>query len=202
MNIAIIGTGNVGQGISNLLKNTNHRVVFGSREVSKSGLAYPVKSPLQAVQQSDVVVVAIPFSAISDLTPLAEDLAGKVVIDATNPLAANYMSLTTGFDTSAGEQVAELLPKSKVVKAFNTIMASQYSQGGRIKNTTPSQVFCASDDQSAKETVMTIAKDMGLEPVDVGSLSNSRYLEPLAELQIQLAYGLGLGTDLGFKLVR
>jgi 8-hydroxy-5-deazaflavin:NADPH oxidoreductase len=87
-----------------------------------------------------------------------------------------------------------------VVKAFNTQFA-QHMDSGRLADQRLT-VFVAGDDAEAKRTTMELATAIGFEPIDAGPLANARLLEPLGYLNIQLGYVLGLGTQIGLKLIR
>jgi hypothetical protein len=116
-----------------------------------------------------------------------------VVIDITNPISPDYMSLTIGHSTSAAEEIQKLAPGAIVVKAFNTIFAEMLLHG--LNDDQPSvQVFYASDDHAAGEQVAALLRAMGFAAVHCGPLMNARYLEPLAELNIHLGYALGWGA--------
>lgn len=127
-----------------------------------------------------------------------EALSGKTVVDVTNALDGS-MNLAVGFTTSGSEELQKKLPKARVVKAFNTVFA-QHMDTGRLGDK-PLTAFVAGDDASAKATVLGLAREIGFDAVDAGPLKNARLLEPLAYLNIQLGYGLGLGTQIGFKLL-
>ena len=105
------------------------------------------------------------------------------------------MGLTIGHTTSAGEEIQKLAPKAKVVKAFNTIFAQVLANGGKAAGRTTT-VFVAGDDASANNAVEAIARKAGFDVVQTGGLKLARYLEPLAGLNIVLAYGRGLGADI------
>jgi hypothetical protein len=114
-----------------------------------------------------------------------------------NPLAQGGLAL--GFTTSAGEETQRLLPKARVVKAFNTVFAVNMPTGtvGGEKLT----AFIAGDDKAAKGVVMKLASDIGFKPLDCGPMRNARFLEPMTALLIHLGYEQGRGTGMGFKLV-
>ena len=124
------------------------------------------------------------------------DLSGKVVIDITNPLTADYMGLTIGHNTSAAEEIAKAFPEAQLVKAFNTLFAQVLADGPAFANGQRGSVFVASDSERAKQTAMALAESLGFTTVDAGGLTNARYLEPLAGLNIYLGYGAGLGTSI------
>lgn len=121
------------------------------------------------------------------------------MIDVTNALDAK-MSLALGFTTSGAEELQKKLPRARVVKAFNTQFA-QHMDSGRLGDQRLT-VFVAGDDAAAKSDVTELASAIGFEAVDAGPLANARLLEPLGYLNIQLGYVLGLGTQIGLKLVR
>jgi 8-hydroxy-5-deazaflavin:NADPH oxidoreductase len=142
----------------------------------------------------------VPFPAIDDVVKhVGTALTGKVVIDATNALDAN-MNLALGYSTSGAEKLQKKLPDAQVVKAFNSVFA-QHMDSGKVAGTTLTALI-AGDDAAAKEAVKALASDIGFEVVDAGPLKNARLLEPLGYLNIQLGYVLGLGTQIGLKLVR
>lgn len=123
-------------------------------------------------------------------------LEGRIVIDITNPLTADYMGLALGFDTSAAEEIAKALPGALVVKAFNTVLAQVLAEGPAFANNQTVPVFYAGDDARAKQTVRSLAESLGFQTIDAGGLKNARYLEPVAGLNIYLAYGAGMGTQI------
>lgn len=101
---------------------------------------------------------------------------------------------------SGAEALQQKARGAKVVKAFNTQFAQRMDNGG--VDAQPVTVFAAGDDGAAKQQVMQMARDIGFDAVDAGPLQNARLLEPLGYFNIQLGYVLGLGTDIGLKLVR
>ncbi len=198
MNISIIGTGNMGSSLGALFAQAGHAVIFGSRQPEGAGQV----SIVEALEQGEVVVLALPYPAAVELAEQSATqnvLQGKVVLDISNPLAPDFMSLTVGHTTSAGEEIAKRLPGARVVKAFNTIFADVLK--ARVAGeAVPVTVFVAGDDAAARATAQSLAQEIGFTTVDAGPLSNARYLESVTELTIQLAYGLGHGTRIGFQL--
>ena len=136
-----------------------------------------------AARWSEIVFVAVPFAAIDDVVKTAAAaFEDKTVVDVTNALDAN-MNLALGFTTSGAEELQ---------KAFNTVFAAHIETGrvgGQALTT-----FVASDDAAAKGAVLELARDIGFDPVDAGALKNARHLEPMALLNIQLAFVLGWGA--------
>lgn len=200
MNITLIGTGNMGAAFAKQLSAAGHRVRLSGRDLGKAQAlaaqyanveAYPAA---QALGDNAVVILATGYAdAVPALRGLG-DLAGKVVIDISNPLTPDYMGLTLGHSTSAAEEIAKALPEAQVVKAFNTLFAQVLADGPAFADGQRASVFVASDSERAKQTAIALAQSLGYESVDAGGLVNARYLEPLAGLNIYLGYGAGLGT--------
>ncbi len=192
MKVAIIGKGNVGTAIGKGLANKGHEVKFGHRD--------PKEPVAEAAKWGEIIVLAVPYSAASAVAQEVGSAAdGKIVIDVSNAIASNG-ELAIGFSASAAEELQKKLPKSHMVKAFNTVFAANQSTGkvGKEQLT----LFVAGNDEKAKQVVMQLGKDIGFESVDAGPLKAARYLEPMGMLMISLGYGLKMGTNIGYKLVR
>ena len=184
MKIAIIGNGNVGSGLANVLSKTQHEVgPFGSAD-----------DMANAVTEADIVILATPYGAVAEIADQA-DFNGKIVIDVSNPVTEDFSALQLGTTTSAAEAIAALVPGAFVVKAFNTIFAQHYAGDLKLDGQ-PLQTFIAADDETARDTVKTLAAEAGFEPIDAGPLSTARQLEPLGFLNIQFGYVLGKGTEI------
>lgn len=202
MKITVLGTGNMGSGFAKQLSGAGHTVRITGRDISKAqGVAdqfanVTAHAAAQALGDSDVVIVATAFADATSALQSLGDLTGKVVIDITNPLSADYMSLTIGHVTSAAEEIAKSVPQAHVVKAFNTLFAQVLADGPTFANDQRGSVFVASDSERGKQTAISLAQSMGWNTVDAGALVNARYLEPLAGLNIYLGYGAGLGTSI------
>lgn len=197
MKVAIIGTGNMGAGLASILAAASHEVIIGARDLVKAAaLADKVGNAAigggiaAAVKLADVVILALPFSAVFEALRVT-DLAGKIVVDISNPISPDFKELVVGHSTSAAEEIQKIIPAAHVVKAFNTIFAQLLASEARQGQTL--QVFVAGDDASAKETVFALATSVGFEAVDAGPLRNSRYLEPIGEMNIHFGYFLGKG---------
>jgi len=147
-----------------------------------------------AVNGADLVILSTLYDAAVNVTDKA-DFAGKIVIDVSNPVTADFSALQVGSTSSAAEEIARLMPGATAVKAFNTIFARHYAMGLEIGGQ-KLQTFIASDDEAARETVKRLAEEMGLEARDAGPLSNARYLEPLGFMDIQFGYVLGQGAGI------
>jgi 8-hydroxy-5-deazaflavin:NADPH oxidoreductase len=200
MKITVIGAGNMGSAFVKQLHGAGHSVKITSRDAAKATALAAKYAGVNAViakgaaDDADAVVLAAGYGDAVNALASVGNLAGKVVIDITNPLTADYMGLTVGHTTSAAEEIAKAVPQALVVKAFNTLFASVLDEGASFNPNAKVSVFVASDSDSAKQTVKQLATSLGFEAVDAGGLKNARYLEPLAGLNVYFGYGAGQGT--------
>ena len=209
MQITVIGAGNMGSAFVKQLALAGHQVKVTARDLDKASrlaashpgvvVAVPARG---AAQGADAVVLATGYADAAGALDSVGDLAGKVLIDITNPLTADYMGLTLGHTTSAAEEIAKACPGAEVVKAFNTVFAQVLDAGADFGDGRRVSVFLASDSERAKAATRSLAESMGFAPVDAGGLKNARYLEPLAGLNIYLGYGAGWGTAIAPAWVR
>jgi predicted dinucleotide-binding enzyme len=188
--VGILGDGNVGSALARGLQRGGHEV----RAVGND------KGAIRDVAGwAEIVILAVPFAAVDDAVKAAGDgLVGKPLVDVTNALGADK-KLAVGFDTSGAEELQKKAPRARVVKAFNTVFA-KHMDSGKVGGQTLSALV-AGDDAGAKAAVLNLARDIGFDPVDAGPLENARLLEPLALLNIRLAYVQKMGVDMGFKLL-
>jgi len=208
MKIGILGTGNMGTALAQVWARAGHEVRLGSRDPQKAkataesiGKGASGGTYAEAGAYSDTLLVASPWAVTPEVLQQSGSLAGKVLLDCTNPIAPDYLSLVLGFSTSAAEEIAKWAPDSKVVKAFNHVFVQVITKGSALDGRKASVFYCG-DDEGAKKTAAGLIADAGFEAVDAGSLKNARYVEPMAELMVQLGYGLGQGTDIAFALLR
>lgn len=200
MKVTIIGAGNMGSAFVKQLVRAGHEVSVTARDSAKAAqvaAAHPGAKAVAvagAANGADAVVLATGYGDAAAALQAVGDLQGKVVIDITNPLTADYMGLTLGHSSSAAEEIARAVPGAEVVKGFNTVFAQVLGDGADFGEGRKVTVFVASDSARAKQTATALAQSMGFEVVDAGGLKNARYLEPLAGLNIYLGYGAGLGT--------
>ncbi len=187
--VSILGTGNMGQAIASVAgKGGNTVQLLGSSEKDT-----PVTG--------DVVVLAVPYPALREvIAQRADQLAGKVVVDITNPLNfETFDSLVVAADGSAAAELAAALPQSRVLKAFNTTFAGTLAAGTVGPLTTT--VLIAGDDAEAKSTLAGIITSGGLKAVDAGSLNRARELEALGFLQLTLAANEKVSWTGGFGVI-
>lgn len=205
MRIAIIGAGNVGGGLAASAIKAGHEVFVSAgnpasaQETADKTGATPAGSNTEAVGDADVVVLAVPGSAVADVVgELADSLTGKVVVNAANALTPDYSDLFTA-NTSLAESVQKQVPQARVVSALGTVFASRY--GDPIEGGQPVQAFMAGDDADAKATVGQLVESLGFRPVDAGSLRFARSLEEMAFLNISLNANNGWTWQSAFALV-
>lgn len=200
MKVLVIGAGNMGSGFVKQLTAAGHSVSLTGRDAAKLAAVATQYTNVKAVPAAgaaagqDLVILATGYADAVAALQSVGDLQGKVVVDITNPLTADYMGLTLGHNTSAAEEIAKAVPGAQVVKAFNTVLAQVLDQGTTLADGSRVSVFYAGDDASAKTRVKTLAESLGFATADAGALKNARYLEPLAGLNIYFAYGAGRGT--------
>ena len=188
--IAIVGTGHVGSALAEGLRRVGYQpqTAGHDREAMKA-----------AVRGAEIVILAVPWVSLDDaLGVIGEDLATRIVVDVTNPLTKDRQ-LALGFSTSGAEELQKKLPRSKVVKAFNTVFAQTMTSGKAQGQ--PLTTFVAGDDAEAKQKILLLASSLGFDAIDAGPLHRARLLEPLSYLNIQLGHAQGLGTDAGFRFV-
>jgi NADPH-dependent F420 reductase len=206
--VTIVGAGNMGRGIGTRAVAGGHQVEILDRDPAEAQqLAKDLGDSATALNSGapfggEVVVFAVYYPGIKDaVQQYADQLAGKVVVDITNPVdTQTWDKLATPPGTSSAEEVQELVPQgTPVVKAFNTTFSPTLvagEVGGQQLD-----VLIAGDDEAAKRTVSQLASDGGLRPIDVGPLKRARQLEQLGFLHISLQQPLDLGFGSAVKLV-
>lgn len=186
--ISIIGSGNMGQVIAGLAGKGGGTVqLIGHSDTDRE-------------VTGDIVVLAVPYPAVGQvIAQRGAQLAGKIVVDITNPLDfETFDSLTVPADSSAAAETAAALPDSRVVKAFNTNFAGTLATG--TAGGQPTTVLIAGDDADAKAVLAGVISAAGLRAVDAGSLKRARELEAVGFLQLTLAVGEKTSWTGGFSL--
>ncbi len=186
----IFGTGNMGQAIANV-------VTAGGAAVAHVG-----STDKSALISGDVVVLAVPYSALQDIVAnYGDQLAGKVVVDITNPLdLSTFDSLTVPTGSSAAAELAAALPEAKILKAFNTNFAGTLA--AKTVGPVTTTVLIAGDDAEAKATLAAAISAGGVDAIDVGSLRRAHELEAIGFLQLTLAAGEKISWTGGLAVVR
>jgi predicted dinucleotide-binding enzyme len=205
MNIAIIGSGNVGGALAKSSVRAGHTVTLSAKDPThaeakaKETGARAAKTATEAVTGSEIVILAVPSAAIDDvLGQLGDALAGKVVIDVTNRMKRPDLGESVD-GTSGAEQIQKKVPKAKVAKAFNYAFASRHADP-KVDGT-QLDGFVAADDADAKSKTLELVRSIGFRPIDAGPLTMARALEALAILNISLQIQHGWPWQAGWKLV-
>jgi predicted dinucleotide-binding enzyme len=153
------------------------RLLFRSNRVKgpQTGIEV-ISSVREASWEADIILLATPYEAQAEVaSKIKEVVTGKIVISMANPLNEISDRLVAAPTTSVAEELAQLLPHSKIVKAFNTIFATHTERpkvSGKIVD-----VFVAGDDEGAMSEVMQLVRDAGFNPLFAGKLATSRALE-------------------------
>ncbi len=204
MKVAIIGAGNVGKALATSITRAGHEVTLSAstpesaRQAADEVGARAASSNVDATRDAEVVILAVPYVAAGE--EVAQDIrdavAGKTVVDVTNPLKPDFSGLATE-GSSAAEEFQKQLPAASVIKAFNTIFASN-----QANPSVDIDGFVAGDDDKAKQRVITLIESIGFSPVDVGPLSAARHLEGMAYINIGLNAQNGWSWTSAWKLDR
>lgn len=208
--VTIIGAGNMARGIGTrlvaggadvqiLAPTVDHATELAADLTASGGSA--TGGGIDDPVAGELVVLAVPYDAALELARgKTDELAGRVVVDITNPVDwASFDRLVTPPDSSAAEEIDELLPGTPVVKAFNTTFAATLEAGDVAGQKL--DVLVAGDDASAKSRVAALVESGGLHPVDVGPLRRARQLEHLGFLHMAVQEGLGSSYGSTVKLV-
>jgi NADPH-dependent F420 reductase len=204
MKVAIIGAGNVGKALATSITRAGHEVTISAstaesaREAADAVGAQAAPDNVDATRDAEVVILAVPFVGAGQevANEIRESVAGKTVIDVTNPMKPDFSgSAVEG--SSAAEEFQKQLPEASVVKAFNTIFASHQANPSRDIDG-----FVAGDDEKAKQRVISLVESIGFSPVDVGPLSAARHLEGMAFINIGLNAANGWSWTSAWKLER
>lgn len=192
---AILGLGNMGKGIAKRLAGKTD-LVLGARDLAGAeafgaSIGAPVLSYADAAKAADIVILALPYAAALDVAKLPA-LAGKIVVDISNPITADFSGLSIGHSTSAAEEIQKIAGSAQVVKAFNTIFASLFDAPAAATAQVP--VFLAGNDAAAVDAVAALVETAGFAVEKAGGLDGARLLEPVGMLNIRFGFGLGKGT--------
>ncbi len=208
--VGILGSGDVGKALARGFISLGHEVKIGSREPQKlaewvrgAGSRASSGTFEEAARFGDLIVMATLGSGAENAIQLAgaKNFAGKVVVDAMNPLefSTGVPRLYVGHTDSLGEQVQRWLPDARVVKAFNTVgnahMFKPQFPGG------PPDMFICGNDENAKELVTQICKHFGWGVIDIGGIDGSRHLEPMC--MVWVFHGFRIKSwDHAFKMLQ
>ena len=211
MRVGILGSGLMGGKLGTIFARAGHEVVFSyahsGQKLKKlardaKGKASP-GTPREAVQDADAVLLAVHWSRIDDVLNQAGDLSGKVIVSCSLPMNDDNTELVVAHSWSGAEELAKMLPKTRVVSAFGTV-PSEVLFGvyeARRKTRRPSLVYCG-DSRKAKALAAELIRDAGFDPTDAGPLEIARYTEPFALLIAQLAYEGKSSPALAYRFER
>lgn len=205
--ICILGTGRMAITLAHCWLEHDHDIILGSRDPEAARIRLgalaeqlAVRDFASAARDAEVIVLAVPWEAASDVLVACGPLEGKVIIDTTNPWNPTTDSPDVDPNTSGAEEIARLMPRAHVVKALNGIFWKNL-RDPTFSGLRASMFYCG-DDDSAKSTVAELALEMKFDPVDCGPLSRARILESMGLLWARLAFEQGMGTDIALTLVR
>jgi len=201
MTTAIIGLGNMGKGLAKRLAGKTDLILASRDEAAASAFAATLRNAQsgsieQAIRAAEVVFLALPYGAALEAASLPA-LNGKIVVDISNPVKADFSGLAIGHTTSAAEEIQTAAKGSKVVKAFNTIFAGLFDAPDASTAAVP--VFLAGNDDAAVEKVAALVAKAGFAIEKTGGLDAARLLEPLGMLNIRFGYALGRGASIAPK---
>jgi predicted dinucleotide-binding enzyme len=207
MRVTIVGTGNMARGIATRALAGGHYVTFVGTDIAKAedlademaGLG--VVGAVDAID-GDLVVLAVPYTQAPHVVrQYSAQLAGRVVVDITNPVdMGTFEPIDLRPFASAGEVIADVTPDgAALVKAFNTTLAGTLVAGEVAGQ--PLDVLIAGDDAEANERVAELARDGGLRPIDTGGLARARELEALGYLHMVVQGPLGSAFASAVKFV-
>ena len=212
--VAVFGaSGSMGSAITKSIAKGPYRLLLMSNDAGKlqelqsdivkefpDAEAEVIQTLIDARWKADIFILAVPYAAEAEIVPEIKDLAeGKIVISITNPINKDLSGLVTQPGTSAAEELQKLLPQSKVVKAFNTTFAADFTHpvidGKQVDS------FIAGDDEQSVKTVSEMIKTAGFNPIIAGGLSVSRTLENMQLLLMQLGLKYNYNWLAGWKIL-
>jgi 8-hydroxy-5-deazaflavin:NADPH oxidoreductase len=201
--LGIIGAGSLGTALGERLGGRGHAVMYGGGASAQDAAVRQrarVGSNAEAAAFGDVIILAVPFSAIDAALASAGPLRGRVIWSCVNALKPDYTGLAIGFDDSAAEHVATRAPGAHVVAAVPPF--ADAIAAGRLgyDRDLPPTVFICGDDVAAKKIVEQLVIDLGAHPVDAGPLLAARLVEPAMMLTVSIAYA-GVPRDVGLRLL-
>lgn len=203
MRIGIIGAGNIGGSLGAGWAKGGHEVMFGARDpnsdktrkaLEAAGTDVKVGTPAEAAAFGEVVVLAVPWPNVREVIPAMGDLSGKILVDTTN----RFTPPSPDDGPFAAADVAKLAGGAKVVKAFNTLgwegLVDPTFSGHRVAT------FVCADDADARQTVMDLATELGLDAKDCGALANAQHVEGMGKVWVYLMRN-GAGRDMAFTVL-
>jgi predicted dinucleotide-binding enzyme len=209
MKVGIIGSGHVGASMGKVWAAKGHKVLFSfSKDQEKlktvaadAGPNARTGTPAEAVAFGELILFSVPWAAVSSALKAAGAFKGKTLFSCVNCLKPDFSGLEVSTNTSAAEEIAKQAPDATVVEALPPMAQILAADSRRLAGQQISTFYCGND-VAAKAVVAALLRDLDLEPVDAGPLTSARFIEPAGMLNVQLAYGMGLGPNVGMKLLR
>ncbi len=204
MNIAIIGTGNIGGRLAKSWMEHGHRIYLGTRNPLNTSVRSLVMinedlisahAPEVAASKADIILLAVPADAAFEVTKQLGDLNGKIIIDSMNAVFRKPIDFNKTSDAIIAASGNE-----HIVKAFNMIGAENMDNTNY--NGVKADMFICGQFDSDKAVVMKLAQDVGFRAFDIGNLEMETPLEHLAMIWGKLAFGSGLGRNIAFKVLQ
>jgi len=208
MRVGILGSGLMGGKLGTIFARAGHSVVFSysrskqklERLASDAGSNARAGTPRDAGMAADALLLAVHWNRFDDVLKQAGDLSGKVILNCSLPMNAGNTELVVGHTSSGSEELAKRLPQGQVVSAFGSIpsevLFGVFERRGEADR--PSMLHCG-DDERAKEIAAQLIQDVGFDPLDVGALSQARYIEAFTMLVATLAYERDEGPELAYR---
>ncbi len=204
MRVLILGSGRLGGVLGQRLVGARHEVVFawGESAALRAGEKCPgarAAGCADAVLDADVVVLAVPFGAVAGVLAECGSLDGTLVWSCVNAVSPDGGGLVVGFDDSAAETVARLVPEARVVAALLPCADVMADPGlfGRVR---PSSWVCG-ESRADRAVVAGLLESVGVEPIDAGGLDAARLVEPAMMLVHRQAIGVTPPRRLALRLV-
>jgi 8-hydroxy-5-deazaflavin:NADPH oxidoreductase len=211
MKITILGIGNMGTALGRIWLDKNHEVCFShSREADKLGQlskelpkARITENLKEAIAFGDVIMLATPYTGLKEIFELADAFDGKIVITCVSNLVPDFTGSTIGIATtrkiSVAEEIAEKLPKARVVESFNISFAENLKLPSHVFEGQQGTIFYCGNDTEAKKVVASLIEDADYQAKNAGPVITSRSLETLATAWVQFAVASGLYPRIAFR---
>lgn len=204
--IGIIGAGNVGKALGKAFAREGQEVCFGLRNPEKYRDTLEVEKNTklmtvdECIEANKIIVMAMPYQAALQFVTIRPDWNTRILVDVSTPLSKDYSKLEIGLTTSGAEEIQKLANNARIITAFST-MSAECMENSNFSSGKVFMPVCGNDND-AREKIIQLAKLIGFDAIDAGSLRNARYVEPMAMLWVELAIKLGYGRNIEFSLLR
>lgn len=211
MRIGILGSGLMGSKLGTIFARAGHDVIFSysrsrqklNRVARDAGKHARAGTPADAAKDADALLLAVHWTRVDDVLARAGNLSGKAVLTCSLPMSKDDSHMVIGHTTSGAEVLAAKIPQAHVVSAFSTVPSEVlFPVFERRKKGKPPELIYCGDDAAAKSTAAGLVRDAGFNPVDIGPLSNARYVEPFSWVVALLAYDSSGNPALAYRFER